>query len=235
MGWLVGPHQYGQLPSHSRKQQDSQLTQLISGSARSPASSRGPELPERDGRGRRHVQGVHARRAWGSSRRGRRRRASLRSCPAPSVPSTRASRSGLRAASSSRSTASPVSSMAATVKPCSLEHREVPRPGLQPRPRNLEHRAHADPDAAAVERIPAARRDQDGVDVQGSGGAEDGTDVGVVHDVFQHRHPARVRQAVRGSGTGAGRCMAAMAPRCRWKPVISSSRAALPMKAGTSG
>ena len=39
------------------------------------------------------------------------------------------------------------------------------------------------------------------------------------------RAPARSS----GSGTGSGRCMAAIAPRWRWKPVMSSSSAAEPM------
>ena len=36
------------------------------------------------------------------------------------------------------------------------------------------------------------------------------------------------------SGVGGGRCMAAMAPRCRWNPVIAVMTSSLPTYTGTS-
>ena len=60
----------------------------------------------------------------------------------------------------------------------------------QPRPGHLEHRAHADPHGPAAQRVAAPRREQHGVHAQGRRAAEDGPDVGGVHDVFQHSHPA---------------------------------------------
>src|SRR5699024_5826282 len=57
-------------------------------------------------------------------------------------------------------------------------------PGFDPRPGDLEHRAHGDSDRAPVERIRAARGDEDGIDSEGRRRTEDRTDVRVVDDVF---------------------------------------------------
>ena len=54
-------------------------------------------------------------------------------------------------------------------------------------PRHLEHRAHADADGTAAERVAAGRREQHRVHAQCGGPAEDGPDVGGIHDALQHR------------------------------------------------
>ena len=104
------------------------------------------------------------------------------------------------------------------MKPCCLEQRKVLRPGLQPRPRNLENSAHADADASPVERVAAARRHQDGIDVQGGRGPENRPYVGVVHDVLQDRNPAGAGEQF-GKGNGRG-------------PLHGSHRSAVQVEAG---
>ena len=59
-------------------------------------------------------------------------------------------------------------------------------------PRHLEHRAHADADGTAAERVAAGRREQHRVHAQCGGPAEDGPDVGGIHDALQHRDAAGV-------------------------------------------
>ena len=59
-------------------------------------------------------------------------------------------------------------------------------------PGHLEHRPHADPHRTAAQRVAAGGGDQHRVDVQRRRRAENGPDVGGIHDVFQHGHPAGV-------------------------------------------
>ena len=66
--------------------------------------------------------------------------------------------------------------------------RLLPDPG----PRDLEDGAHAHPHRPAVERIAAGGRHQHRVHVQRRRGAEDGADVGGVHDPLQHCDPAGI-------------------------------------------
>ena len=107
--------------------------------------------------------------------------------PWPSPPRTRATLSRPRTASSS-STASGARVSATVVNPADDERRQRRLPGLEPRPGQREDRAHGDLDRAAVQRVGAARRQQDGVEAEGGARAEDRADVGVVDDVLQHQH-----------------------------------------------
>ena len=65
--------------------------------------------------------------------------------------------------------------------------REGVVPVRQPRPRQREHRAHRDLDRPAVERVGAARGQQDGVEAERRARPEDRPDVGVVDDLLQHQ------------------------------------------------
>ena len=71
------------------------------------------------------------------------------------------------------------------------ERLHSPRPRLHPRPRNLEHGPHGDPDRAAVQRIRAGGGHQHRVDSQARSGAEDGADVRVVDQPLQDDDPPR--------------------------------------------
>ena len=84
----------------------------------------------------------------------------------------------------------------------------------QARPRHLEHRAHAHPHAAPVERVGAARAHEHGVGAERRDRAEDRADVGVVDDVLEHDDPARAREQRRRGRAASGRSIAARAPRC---------------------
>ena len=57
-------------------------------------------------------------------------------------------------------------------------------------PWHLKHRAHADPHRAAAQRVAAGGGEQHGVHTQRRRPAEDGPDIGGVHDALQHGHPA---------------------------------------------
>ena len=67
----------------------------------------------------------------------------------------------------------------------------LPRPVSRKRPRDLKHRPHADPRAAAVQRVTASGGQQHGVHAQRGGGTEDRAHVGGVLDVFQNHDPCR--------------------------------------------
>ncbi|MDR6171701.1 hypothetical protein QE359_002730 [Curtobacterium sp. SORGH_AS776] len=71
------------------------------------------------------------------------------------------------------------------------------RPVADAGPRHLQHRAHADADAAPVERVGAAGADQDGVGPEAGDAPEHGADVGVVDDVLEHHHDLGVAHHVR--------------------------------------
>ncbi len=79
---------------------------------------------------------------------------------------------------------------------------ESVEPGVQAGVGHGEDRAHGDLHAAAVERVGAVRGEQDGVHAERRGRPEDGTDVGVVVDRFQDRHPAGRAQHVGRRGQG---------------------------------
>ena len=68
----------------------------------------------------------------------------------------------------------------------------------QPGPRHLEHRAHAHAHAAPVERVGAPRADEHRIGAERRDRAEDGTDVGMVHDVLEHDDPPGFRQQCGG-------------------------------------
>ena len=70
---------------------------------------------------------------------------------------------------------------------------------VQDGPWNLEHRAHGGADGAAVQRVAGVGGEQDGVDAERRGGAEDGADVGGID------HAVNDRDAVGGGGGGGGR------------------------------
>src|SRR5690606_16517679 len=77
-------------------------------------------------------------------------------------------------------------------------------PAVQAGEGHAEHVAHGDPDAAPVQRVGAAGAEQDAVDAEGGGVAEDGAEVLVVADAFQHCEAARVGDQVGGlDGRGA--------------------------------
>ena len=59
-------------------------------------------------------------------------------------------------------------------------------------PGHLEHGAHADPNGPAAQGIAAGGCDEHGIHVQGGSAAEDGPDVGGIHNAFQHGHPAGI-------------------------------------------
>ena len=85
--------------------------------------------------------------------------------------------------------------------------RPVCRAVAQLPPRHLKHRAHADPDSAAAERVAAGGIDEDGVHVQRRRRAEDRPHIGGVHDALQHRHPAGVpAQLFHWAGRGTAEC-----------------------------
>ena len=113
--------------------------------------------------------------------------------PSPSAPSSSATRSGRSAANSSSATASSASASAARWKPRPLQDAAGLAPLRQPRPRHLEHGAHAHPHAPPVERIGAARRDEHGIGAEAGGAAEDRTDVGVIDDVLEDDDEPRIR------------------------------------------
>ena len=58
------------------------------------------------------------------------------------------------------------------------------------RPGDLEHGAHADPHRTAVQGVAAGGGEQHRVHIQRGGAAENGADIGGVHHVLQHCHPA---------------------------------------------
>src|SRR5690606_10677796 len=85
-----------------------------------------------------------------------------------------------------------------------FEQFEVFGPAVQAGEGHAEHVAHGDPDAAPVQRVGAAGAEQDAVDAEGGGVAEDGAEVLVVADAFQHCEAARVGDQVGGlDGRGA--------------------------------
>ena len=125
--------------------------------------------------------GITARRSADASQRDDR--------PWPSDPSTRARRSTPATASSMGTESGPRVS-ATVVKPRRGEVRQGVVPVGDPGPRRGEHRAHADLDRAAVERVGAPRCEQHGVEAEGGAGPEDRADVGVVDQVLEHQHRA---------------------------------------------
>ena len=120
--------------------------------------------------------------------------------PSPSAPSIRASFAGeplaSRATSSSRLTASSPQGQGSDGEARLAQPVQSIRPRLEPGPGHLEDGPHADPHRAPVQRVGAPRGDQDGVDAEPGGAAEHRSDVRVVGDVLQHRHPAGAAQDV---------------------------------------
>ena len=89
----------------------------------------------------------------------------------------------------------PVASVSATVvKPSALNDGSASYQSGSRVHGQGEDRAHGDLDRAAVERVGAARRQQDGVEPERRTAAEDRADVGVVDDVLEHQHRARARR-----------------------------------------
>ena len=231
MGWLAAPSGPAHnLPHPAGSRVEATRTYRSAGPGASPAGS----SQKATARGRRNIERIDAGAHRDLHGRGPRRPASCARTPAPSVPSTRASLSGRRG-QLVQVTASSVSSIAATVNPWLLSTASSGGPVLQPRPRDLEHGAHADPDAAPVQRVAARGRRQHGVHAQGGGGAEDRARRWCGPRCPPAPPPGGRRPAAPAAAPGRGRCMAAIAPRCRWNPVISSSSSGVPMKAGTSG
>jgi hypothetical protein len=75
--------------------------------------------------------------------------------------------------------------------PLCAEDRRQLVPAVEPRPRHLEHGAGADLDAAAVQRIRTARRDEYRVGAESRRRAERGSDVLVLHEILQDEDRAR--------------------------------------------
>ena len=73
-------------------------------------------------------------------------------------------------------------------------------PVRHPRPWHLQHRAHAHPDSASVERVGAAGGDEHGIRSDRSDRTEDRADVGRVGDVLEHDHATGVAQQRLGGG-----------------------------------
>ena len=80
------------------------------------------------------------------------------------------------------------------MEPGQLRTSLVPR--ADPRPRDLQHGAHRDADGAPVERVGAARRDENGVRSDPRHRAEDGPNVGRICHVLENDHPPGVGQQV---------------------------------------
>ena len=70
------------------------------------------------------------------------------------------------------------------------------------RPGNLEYRAHADSGGPAVQGVGAAGGQEYRIHAQRRGGAEDGTHIGGVLHIVQHRNAAGIFDRVRHRGKG---------------------------------
>ena len=103
----------------------------------------------------------------------------------------------------------------------------APGPRVDAGPRDLEDRPHRDADRASVERVGAPRGDEHRIHAQRRGAAEHRPDVGVVDHVLEDEHAAGALQDL-GEGREHGRCIAASAPRWRWKPVSDSMTSCSP-------
>ncbi len=110
--------------------------------------------------------------------------------PSPSVPRTRASRSGRGRGELVEGDRLLGEGEGRDVEPEVVQRPDPAGPRLDARPRHLEDRPHGDPDGPAVERVRAPRGHEHRVDAEGGGGPEHRPDVRVVDDVLEDEHPA---------------------------------------------
>ena len=66
------------------------------------------------------------------------------------------------------------------------------RPGIDLRPGKVKYRSHRHPNATSIERIGAARCDQEAVEAQSGGAADDRPDIGVIDDVLEDEQAASI-------------------------------------------
>ena len=85
-------------------------------------------------------------------------------------------------------------------------------------PKDLEHGSHGYSDCSAVKRIVASLRYEHCVDSKCGRAAENGSDIGVVRDVFEHGYSSGIA-AYFFYACSMGRRKAPSAPRVSSKPV----------------